>query len=564
MTEQKLTYADMPWLKSYKLGPYKLATTIDVPEQPIYKFLDDSAAKYPDNVVLLFQKKRMTYKELLTYTDKLAAALAGLGVKKGDRVVTMVPNCPQIIISEYGIAKAGAVYVPLTPLVKAFDFEHVLKESGAEVIIALEDYLPIINSVKEKTKLKHIIISSRQDFTPEEEEIKEVPGTINFRRLLEENEAKAPEIEIDPMKDLATLAFTGGATGVPKGVMRTHYNETCAAMTAFPWMLKPMEAGARSKASFLTAMPLYHGAGRCFIDMAVYWSMRFILLPDPRDTDAIIDAIHEYRPFVCIAVPTQLMRMVQKKVGKTSSLVSTGAAPVPKEVADLWTKETGMPASQGYGITEGGTMFNLSAFSKLTGFMPVMKHALGVPSPNLECKLVDEVTGEEVPFGEVGEIWFRGPHVMVGYWPNWGDGLNEEGWLATGDVARMDEDGYFYMEDRIKDMISVSGLKVYSCTVDEVLFKHPSVAMAVAIGIPDPETPGSERVKAYIKVRDDYKAEVTAEEIIAHCRANLPPYACPRFVEFRDELPLTASEKLFKRALREEEINKMKAEGKLK
>lgn len=564
MTEQKLTYADRPWQKSYKLGPYPLAKTVDYPKQPIYKFLDDSSDKYPDNVVLLFQKKRMTYKELRIYVDKLAAGLAGLGVKKGDRVVTMVPNCPQIIISEYGVAKAGAVYVPLTPLSKAFELEHVLKESGAEVIITLEDYLDIVNSVKDKTSLREIIISTRKDFTLEEEaEIKEVPGTRNFRRLLEENEAKPPEIEINPVTDLATLAFTGGATGVPKGVMRTHYNETCSSMCSFPWLLKPMEAGARSKASFLTAMPLYHGAGRCFIDMAVYWTMRFILLPDPRDTDAIISAIQEYRPFVCIAVPTQLMRMVQKKVGKTNSLVSTGAAPVPKETADLWKKETGMPATQGYGITEGGQMMNLSAFSKLTGFMPVEKHSLGVPVPDLDVKLVDPETGKDVPFGETGEIWFRGPQVMVGYWPTFGNGLTD-GWYPTGDVARMDEDGYFFMEDRVKDMISVSGLKVYSCVVDEVLFKHPAVAMAVAIGIPDPETPGSERVKAYIKVRDDYEGEVTAEEIIAHCRANLPPYAAPRFVEFREELPLTASEKLFKRALREEEITKMKAEGILK
>ena len=565
MTESKLTYADKPWLKSYKLGPYALEKKIDYPKAPVHSFLDISAAKYPDNVVLIFRGQRMLYKELKLLVDKLATALADLGVKKGDRVAVMVPNTPQIIISEFGISKTGAVYVPLSPLVKDVELEHVLSSCGAEVMITLDENLELIDSVKEKTKLKEIIITTRKDYSPDEEpEIKEVPGTHNLRSLLEQYEAKPPEVEIDPMNDLATLAFTGGATGVPKGVMRTHFNEVVASLTVFPWMLKPMEAGARGKGSFLTAMPLYHGAGRCFVDMAIFWSMRFILIPDPRDTDAIIAAMHEYRPFCVMAVPTQLMRMVQKKVGRTTSLVSTGAAPVPKETAELWKKETGMPATQGYGITEGGTLINLSAFSKLTGFVSEEKHALGVPVPDLEVKLVDEVTGEDVPFGEVGEMCFRGPMVMTGYWPTPGSGL-KDGWMATGDVARMDpEDGYFYLEDRIKDMISVSGLKVYSVVVDEVLFKHPAVAMAVAIGIPDPETPGSERVKAYIKVRDDWEGEVTADDIIAHCRAHLPPYAAPRFVEFREELPLTASEKLFKRALREEEIAKMKASGVLK
>ena len=564
MAEKKASYADKPWFKSYKMGPYQLAKTLDCPKMPVYEILDNAAANYPDNIALIFRGRRTTYQELKLYTDKLATALADFGVKKGDRVMVMLPNCPQIIITEFGVLKAGGVYVPATPLLKAPELQQQLSESSAEVIITLDEHLELVNSIRDKTKLREIIITSLKDYSPEEEaEIEEMPGTWNLRKLIAEYEAKPPEIEINPMEDLATLAFTGGATGVPKGVMRTHYNEIAFCSSTTPWTLKPLEVGVKGKASLLIPMPLYHGAGCTAVHSAFLWAMRLILLPNPRDTDAIIAAIHEYRPFVIYAVPTQLMRMVQKKVGRIASLVSTGAAPLPAETAELWKKETGMTVAQGYGITEGGSFTNLSSFSKLTGFMPFEKHAIGVPCPDLEVRLLDEETGKEVPFGEVGEMWLRGPMVMKGYWPTPGNGL-KDGWYPTGDVARMDEEGYFYLEDRVKDMINVSGLKVYSVVVDEVLFKHESVAMAVAIGIPDPERPGSERVKAFIKLKDGYEGKVTADDIIAHCRANLPPYAAPRFVEFRADLPLTATEKLFKRALREEEIAKMKAKGEIK
>jgi long-chain acyl-CoA synthetase len=565
MTEKKITYADKPWLNVYKLGPFALAKSLDYPKIPLYKILDDAAAKYPNNVAILFKGRTITYQELKLYTDKLATALVDLGVKKGDRVAVMMPNSPQIIISMFGIIRGGAVYVPITPLAKGPELEHVLNQSGTELIITFDEHLELINSVKDKSKLREIIITTRKDYSPEEEpEIKEVPGTRNLRSLLKKYEAKPPEYKIDTENDLTSLAFTGGATGVPKGVMRTHSSDMAFIMSQLPWLLKPMEAGARGKASFLVPIPLYHGAGQNLVMQCIYWGLRLILIADPRDTDAIIEATIKYRPFIIMAVPTQLFRMVQKKVGKTTSLVTSATAPLPLATAELWKKETGMPVTQGYALTEGGSLMNLSAFSKLTGFVLKEKHSLGVPGPDLEAKLVDPDTGQEVPVGEVGEIWIRGPQVMLGYWPTPGSGL-KDGWLPTGDVGRMDEEGYFYMEDRVKDMVNVSGLKVYTVTVDEVLFKHPAVAVAIAIGIPDPQQPGSERIKAYIKVKDGYEGKVTADDIIAHCRANLPPYAAPRFVEFRDELPVTsASEKLFKRALREEEIAKMKARGELK
>lgn len=241
------------------------------------------------------------------------------------------------------------------------------------------------------------------------------------------------------------------------------------------------------------------------------------------------------------------------------------AAPLPKVIADAVKGEMGNPISEAYGLTETGplTHLNVSAFSKITGFMKEEKLSLGIPVPDTEVKIIDPVTGEEVPFGEPGVIYSKGPQVMKGYWPTPGDGLND-GWLCTNDIARMDEDGYFYIEDRTKDMINVSGFKVYSTELDEELFKHPDVAVAAAVGIPDPKIPGSERVKIFIKPKPEREGKLTADEIIKFCRERFPPYAAPKdssYVEFRDEFPLTVTEKLFKNALRQEEINKMKERG---
>jgi long-chain acyl-CoA synthetase len=221
----------------------------------------------------------------------------------------------------------------------------------------------------------------------------------------------------------------------------------------------------------------------------------------------------------------------------------------------------GMPISQGYGLTETSpvTHYNVSAFSKITGFMPQEKVGIGIPSPDTECVLLDPDTGEEVPFGEPGEIVVRGPEIMKGYWPEPGSGLTGDGWLHTGDIATMDEDGYFQLVDRSKDMVNVSGLKVYTTHVDEVLYGHRAVLAAAAFGVPDPGVPGSERVMAAIQLKEGFEGSVTEDEIRAYCRERLAPYAVPKYVVFREEMPLTVTEKIFKRALREEALAQMKA-----
>ena len=559
------SYADKPWLKSYKLGPFKLKSTIEYQEKPLFTILDEASERFPGKDAYYYLGKRMKYKELRGQVDRFANALNRLGIKKCDTVIVFLPTCPQFIISDFAILKTGATLVPCSPLLKAPELKHQAQESGAETIICLDIYLDLINSIKDETRLKNIIITSFEDYSPSEsEEIKEIPGTYHFRKLIQDHKPEPPEVEIDPHEDLAILAFTGGSTGVPKGVMITHYQRLTNVLQGLPWMMAPFPT-YRGSASSLLAVPLFHAYGHYLMQSSMYWGLRVFLIPDPRDTKMIVELMNEYRPFLLFMVPTQLLKLAQPEIGlkRMPVMVMSGTAPLPTEIAQRLEEKIKMPISEGYGLTETGpaTHINISAFAKVTRFATSTKPGVGIPVPDTEVILVDPETLKEVPFGEVGEIWLRGPQVMKGYWPEPGSGLEKDGWLRTGDLARMDEDGYFHVVDRIKDMINVSGMKVYSTEVDEILFTHPAIEGAVTIGIPDPERPGSERIKAFIRLRDDFKGKAEPQEIIDYCRKKIAAYAVPKFIEFRDDLPLTVTEKLFKRALREEEIKKMKERG---
>jgi long-chain acyl-CoA synthetase len=559
-----VSVADKPWLKSYKLGPYKLPQTKQpYPKAPIHSLLDAAAAEYPDNHACFYFGNEISYKDLKLEVDRLATALADLGVKKGDKVATILPNCPQYLISDFGILKSGAVHVPCSVLHKAADLIYEIGDSGAETVICSEMSIELVNSIKDKTRIKRIILTSLMDYSLEKPELKQVPGAYQFRDLIDSHEPRPLEIEIDPMEDLAVLVFTGGATGLPKGVMLTHYNRL-AAITQAIWYFEPLKVGVKGKTSIMIPIPLFHQYGHMMMHFSVSWGLKMYLLPDPRDSDTIFQLLTKYRPFMCVCVPTQYSVLVSKGLGRLSTMFLSGAAALAPEIAQKFKQHTGMPITEAYGLTEtsgGGTHINLSSFSKITGFAAAEKlGSIGIPVPDTEVKIVDLETNEEAAPGKEGELWVRGPQVMKGYWPEPGKGL-VDGWLATGDVVKMDDEGYFYITDRIKDMANVSGFKVYTRLVDDVLYEHPAVADGVAIGIPDPERPGSDRIKAFIRLKPEYEGKVTAEDIIAHCREKLPPYAVPRFVEFRKELPLTVTEKLFKRQLREEEIAKMKAKA---
>ena len=555
-------YTDRPWLKSYQLGPYKLDKSLaPFPEFPVFKALDDAARDYPAQTAILFLEREIKYHQLKTMADRLAAALASFGVKRGDRVCVFLPNCPEFILSDWAILKAGAAIVPTSILRTQEGLLHEVSSSGARLVICREEHLERLLAIKETCTIEHIIVTSNQGFDIQEISVDLPKGVHEFRRLLQDFDPEPPQVSISPKEDLCELAFTGGATGVPKGVMISHYNRYSCILQGFSWLLKPMLRGFVGKASVLVPVPVFHAFGHFVLQMATQLGLRIILMPDPRDTNQLVEYLQKYRPFLIPAVPTQLMRLAEAGLGRMNVLPMSGSAPLPVEVAQMIKKKIGMPVSEGYGLTETSpvTHYNLSAFSKITGFIPKEKYGIGVPTPDTDCRLVDPGTGLDVPVGEPGEIVVRGPQIMLGYWPEPGSGVDPDGWFHTGDIGVMDEDGYFQVVDRIKDMVNVSGMKVYTNTVDEVLFKHPAVLMAASFGIPDRDHPGSERVMAVIKLKEECVGIVSAEDILNHCRLHLPPYAVPKYIELRSELPLTVTEKLFKKALRDELIARINA-----
>ena len=554
-----MNYLDKPWLKSYKLGPYTLDHSLEgmVPKA-VYTFLDEAVKRYPTQTAVLFQGNSLKYHQFRDRVDRLAGGLVKLGLERGDRVCVYLPNCVEYLLMYWAVLRAGGAVVPTSILRRRDGLLHEAGSSSSKILCCREENLDLVLSVQEKCDIEHILVTSTQGYDRAEVNIPLPDGAIELRSLLESTPLAQP-VKVDPLVDLCELAFTGGATGVPKGVMISHANRYTGIMQLMPWLMKPMLSGVSGKSSVLIGIPLFHTYGNFIQITAVCLGLRIILLADPRDTEVMEAAILEHRPFLIPGVPTQFMRLKDAGLRRINSMLYSGAAPLPQEVAAAIQAKTGMPMSEGYGLTETATAshINLSAFGKITGFMAKGKHGIGVPTPDTECQILDPQSGQPVPVGEPGEVILRGPQVMRGYWPEVGSGLTEDGWLHTGDVGVMDEDGYFQIVDRLKDMVNISGLKVYTTEVDEVLFRHPAVQMAAAFGVPDKEIPGSERVMVVIQLKTGQQGLVTDEDIRDYCRQHLPPYAVPKYVEFRDDMPLTVSEKVFKRVLREEAIKNL-------
>ena len=567
--EKKLTYADKPWLKSYSVGPFKLKHTMEpYPKMNVYKFLEDSATNFPDNIACVYLDDEITYKDLKLKVDKLANAFIDLGLKKGDTVASVLPSCLEFILVDYAAMKMGAIHVPLSILHKTDDLVHEIKASNAETVVCSYRRLERIYEAKNEVKIETVIYTPTKLFPdyklPEMKDISE-EGYYSLDDLLEKYDPLEKAIEIDPVEDLALLPFTGGTTGLPKGTMITHYNITTNVLQLLHWMLDPIKLGVIGKAAIVICVPIFHAYGHFAIHSCISMGLKMLLM-DPRDMVRIAEVIKKIRPFMVIGVPAHYIRFLKLDLPKAPIFYLSGAAPMPSDLADQFEQKTGVPMSEGYGATEtcAASTVNISPLSKITGFMASKKNGVGVPLPDTEVKIVDPETREEMPFGESGEIWVRGPQVMKGYWPTPGNGLTDDGWLPMGDIGRMDEDGYFYIEDRIKDMINVSGNKVYSRVIDDILYEHPAVSVAGVIGVPDPERPGSERVKAFITLNRESEGKVTEQDIINYLKDKVKPYAVPKYVEFRNDLPLTLAMKLFKRKLKNEEIAKMKERGEIK
>jgi long-chain acyl-CoA synthetase len=555
------SYEGKPWLKAYFLGPFKLKHSMEpYPEINVYSFLEESAKEYPEAIACVYADEEMTYPELKDKVDRLASAFVDLGVKKGDPVATVLPSCPEFIIADYACMKLGAVHVPLSILHKADDLRHEIKESKSEVVVCSYRRIPRVNEVKPDTDVKTIIYAPTKIFpdyeAPEMEEITE-SGYYLMDDLIEKYEPHTKHVEINPKEDIALLPFTGGTTGVPKGTMLSHYNLTSNVIQTVHWMMDPLKVGIVGKGATAICVPIFHMYGHWAIHASISWGLKMLLM-DPRDMVKIVDVINEYRPAIVFAVPAHYTVFCDMPLNKGQIFYYSASAALPPELAEEFEKISGVPMGEGYGATEtsGGATVNISAFSKVTGFMKQVKRGVGVPLPDTEIRVIDPETGEEPPMGEPGEIWVRGPQCMLGYWPTLGSGLEEGGWVRMGDMVTMDDEGYFTVVDRIKDMINVSGNKVYSRVIDDILHEHPAVEVAGVIGVPDPDRAGSERVKAFIQLEPEFRGKVSEEEIIEFLKDKVKPYAVPKFVEFRDELPLTLVMKLHKKLLREEELAK--------
>jgi len=555
---------DKPWLKNYKLGPYSLAPSLfPYPEVPLFHILDESAKLYPTQTAILYQGRSLKYFQLKSQVDHLAGALAKLGIRKGDRCCIFLPNCMEFPLVYWAVIKAGAVVVPTSILRTEQGLLYEAGSSDSRIIICSERHLELALAVKAQSQIEWIVVTSDEGYDIAEISTNLPEGAFELRDLLAKEKMQPPELNIDPREDLCELAFTGGATGIPKGVMLTHYNRLCGSLQVVPWFIKPLLRGISGKASVVVAIPIFHAYGNFIQVSAVQLGLRMLILPDPRDTQALFECLQEHRPFLVPGVPTQFMRLAEAGLRRSNAMLFSGAAPLPQEVAQVIKQKTGMSVSEGYGLTEtsSSSPINLSAFSRILGFMSKEKTGIGVPCPDTECRLVDPETGIDSSNGTPGELWLRGPQIMAGYWPEKGSGLTTDGWLKTGDIAVMDEDGYFQIVDRIKDMVNVSGMKVYTTQVDEVLFHHPAVSMAAAFGVPDPEIPGSERVMAVIQLKSDMQGKISEQDFRDYCREHLPPYAVPINIEFRSEMPLTVTEKVFKKALRDEILNRMKTKN---
>jgi long-chain acyl-CoA synthetase len=543
---------ERPWLKFYEKG---VPPHIDYPRIPLYQVLDDTAKEFPDLDAVIFQGQRIKYRELAEWTRNLASGLHQIGIKKGQRVAIMLANCPQYIVAYYAILKVGGVVVNVNPMYVERELEFQLRDAGAQTIIAARDLLSRLEAVQAKIPLKTIILTDLDEHVRGEGSREQMPaggpGIYEYAELLKKGKSKAPRsVSVDP-DEVALLQYTGGTTGFSKGAMLTHYNLVSDVVQCVSWNV----GAERGRERMLAVLPFFHVYGMTVtMNEAIYLAATIILLPRFQ-VDDCLEAINTYQPTRFPGVPTMYIAIINhpKVKGYNISSIkvcSSGSAPMPVEALKKFEELTGGKISEGYGLTEASPVTHANPFS---GQRKI--GSIGLPRPDTDAKIVDLETGaKDLPPGEEGELCIRGPQVMKGYWnrPEESAKSLRRGWLYTGDIAKMDEEGYFYIVDRKKDMIICGGYNVYPREVEETLYLNPKVLEASVLGIPDPYR--GETVKAFIVLKPGKKA--TGEEMIEFCRENLARFKVPTVIEFRDELPKSHVGKVLKKVLREEEGKK--------
>ncbi len=539
---QETPLSERPWVKHYPAG---VRLNLEYPDVTLQHYLDASAEQYPDSVAIIFHGLKMTYRELADQVNRLANALAELGIGKGDRVSLMMPNCPQAVIGYFAILKVGAMVVQTNPLYTERELDYQLNDSGSAAMIMLDALYPRLAAIRHKTPLRLVIVTSlgpRVDTDPE---------VLRLEELIAGHPPAPPRVAIDPAEDLAVLQYTGGTTGVSKGVMLTHRNLVANALQIREWF----PGGRMAQERILTVLPLFHVYGMtATMNYAMVLAAALILVPK-FDIDEVLKTINEHRPTMFPGAPTMYVavnhhpRVAEYDVSSIGFCLS-GSAPLPVEVQQEFERLTGGRLVEGYGLSEASPVTHCNP---LDGNSRI--GTIGLACPDTDAAVVDLESGERVlPPGEAGELVVRGPQVMKGYWhkPDETAHALRDGWLYTGDIARMDEDGYFSIIDRKKDMIIAGGFNVYPRDVEEVLYENPKIKEAVVAGVPDPYL--GETVKAYLVLKEGQTA--TEEEIIEFCRQRMAKFKAPRLVEFRESLPKSIVGKILRRVLVEEEKQK--------
>lgn len=519
--------------------------------ETIPQVLEKSIRDFPSRPAIIFGDTVLTYEKLGENIKRFALALQYIGVKKGDRVAIHLPNCPQFVIATYGALEAGAIVVPCSSAYKEMELKYQVEDSGASVLITHEKLLPVASRAASETTIRHVIVTYAQDYLylSDVDKAPRVEGDryIPMMRLLQEHEPKPSPVTINPKEDLAFLCYTGGTTGVPKGCMLTHFNCVVDQLhEIFFYQLR------RGEEVLLLFLPLYHiyGLNRC---MGTYLAAAAtIVLHERFDATRVLEAIQRYKVTVVTGVPTVYNALINHPKIKDYDLSSvriwkSAAAPLPTSTWARFKELVGASIVIGWGLTEAGPGLTLTPLD-IKEYKPGM---IGIPEIDTEVAVFDPETNAELPVGAVGELRARGPQIMKGYWnkPEETAKVFLNGWLCTGDLGYMDEDGMFYFVDRLKDVIKVSGFQVWPTEIEDVLCSHPAVLEAAVIGIPD-EYHG-EVPKAYVVLRSEYRGKVAKEELIKYCEERLAKYKVPREIEFINELPKTSSGKILKRKLRE-------------
>jgi long-chain acyl-CoA synthetase len=540
-----------PWFSSW---PKNLPRNLAYPEVPLHGILEKTAKEHPEKAALAYAEREITYAELDSLSDRFAAALATLGVEKGDRVAVFLPNIPQFIIAYYGALKAGAVLTAISPLHKEREVAYQLCDSEAETIVALDALYPVVEKVWRKTRLRNVITASLAEYASKDavspSTVEQKPNVHSFQELVKDA-AEPPSVNINP-QDLAALQYTGGTTGTAKGAMLTQANLVSNALAFAAWI-----KGAEED-TFLAALPLFHIYGMTTsMNVPISLAAKMVLLPKFEPAVAL-ETIQRHRVTVFCGVPTMYSVLLTSPALSRFDLTSirvciSGASPLPPQVKKRFMEVTGGFLAEGYGLTEASPVTHCNPVDKT--MRTVRLGSIGLPLPDTDARIVDVETGEKtLEAGETGELAVKGPQVMRGYWrkPEETALVLRDEWLLTGDIARMNADGYFYITDRKKDLIKYKDYSVYPRELEDVLYEHPAVKLCAVVGKPSPVV--GEVPKAFIVLKDG--AEATEAAIMAFVKEKVAPYKAVREVEFRQQLPISAAGKVLRRALQEEEKRK--------